>query len=167
MGLSKALFNDLSEGIKGPKNLITDVSGVKVGHVTIDDGKVHSGVTAIIPGTGNLFRDKLPAGSCVLNGFGKSVGLVQIDELGTLETPIVLTNTFAVGTAVNALTRKMLAQIRKLVILLVRSIQWLPNATMGMFQISELCELPNMMLIKRLRMLMKILPKERLELVVG
>lgn len=110
MGLSKNLFNDLSAGNKGQRNLITDVPGVKVGQVTVDDGKVHSGVTAIIPATGNLFREKLPAGTCVLNGFGKSVGLVQIDELGTLETPIVLTNTFAVGTAVNSLTRRMLAE---------------------------------------------------------
>ncbi|WP_268912901.1 P1 family peptidase [Lentilactobacillus sp. SPB1-3] len=110
MGLTKALFNDLSEGVKGSKNLITDVPGVQVGHVTVDDDKVHSGVTAVIPANGNLFRNKLPAGVCVLNGFGKSVGLVQIEELGTLETPIVLTNTFSVGTAVNALTKKMLAE---------------------------------------------------------
>ena len=87
MGLSVKLMNDLSDGVKGQRNLITDVAGVKVGQVTIDDGDVHSGVTAILSHPGNLFRHKVPAASCVLNGFGKSVGLVQIDELGTIETP--------------------------------------------------------------------------------
>ena len=110
MGFSVKLMNDVSDGVKGKRNLITDVAGVKVGQVTIDQDDVHSGVTAIVPHPGNVFRHKVPAASCVINGFGKSVGLVQIDELGTIETPIVLTNTFAVGTAINALTKQMLAQ---------------------------------------------------------
>lgn len=108
MGLSVPLQNDVSQRVKGKRNLITDVAGVKVGQKTVNIGKVHSGVTAIFPHIGNLFRQKVPAASYVINGFGKSVGLIQIDELGTIETPIVLTNTFAVGTAVNALTRRML-----------------------------------------------------------
>lgn len=110
MGLSVKLLNDVSDGVKGKRNLITDVAGVQVGQVTVDQGDVHSGVTAILPHPGNLFRHKVPAASCVINGFGKSVGLVQIDELGTIETPILLTNTFGVGTALNALTKQMLAQ---------------------------------------------------------
>ncbi|WP_367334088.1 P1 family peptidase [Lentilactobacillus sp.] len=108
MGLTVDLHNDVSQRVKGPRNLITDVSGVKVGQTTVDEGDVHSGVTTIFPHTGNLFRHKVPAAAYVINGFGKSVGLVQIDELGTLETPIVMTNTFGVGTAVNALTKWML-----------------------------------------------------------
>lgn len=110
MGLDKSLLNDISQAVKGHLNLITDVSGVRVGQVTIDDGDVHTGVTAILPHSGNLFREKVPAASYVINGFGKSVGLVQIDELGTIETPILLTNTFGVGTAINALTRRLLTE---------------------------------------------------------
>ncbi len=110
MGLSVKLFNDLSDGVKGKLNLITDVPGVKVGQTTINEGKIHTGVTTIFPHQGNLFRQKVPAGCQVINGFGKSVGLVQINELGTIETPIVLTNTFGVGTALNALTKHMLEE---------------------------------------------------------
>ena len=95
---------------KGRKNLITDVPGVKVGHVTLKDEKknIHTGVTAILPHGGNLFQEKVTAGSCVINGFGKSAGLLQIDELGTVETPILMTNTLSVGTALNALSKYML-----------------------------------------------------------
>lgn len=91
----------------GPRDLITDVPGVLVGQTTLHDSQraVHTGVTAVLPHGGNLFREKVVAGAAVINGFGKSVGLVQAEELGTLETPIVLTNTFAVGTALNALIR--------------------------------------------------------------
>lgn len=95
---------------RGEKNLITDVAGVKVGHVTLKDGNVNTGVTAILPHGGNLFRDKVMAGVSVINGFGKSVGLLQIEELGTIETPIILTNTLSTGTACEALTRYMLEQ---------------------------------------------------------
>ncbi|TQS70153.1 P1 family peptidase [Rhodobacteraceae bacterium] len=94
----------------GPRNAITDVAGVKVGHVTRQGAGVNTGVTAIVPQAGNLFAQKLTAAVDVVNGFGKSAGLVQIAELGTLETPILLSNTFAVGTCVNALVRHAVAQ---------------------------------------------------------
>lgn len=96
---------------KGKRNLITDVPGVKVGHVTLrdDEKDIHTGVTAILPHEGNLFKDKVAAGVSVINGFGKSVGLVQIEELGNIESPIIMTNTFSVGTALNASLRYMLA----------------------------------------------------------
>lgn len=85
---------------RGLWNAITDVPSVKVGHVTIDQHEttecaVKTGVTAIIPHDGNIFEQKLPAASFVLNGFGKTVGLIQVDELGLLESPIMLTNTFS------------------------------------------------------------------------
>ncbi len=97
---------------KGERNLITDVPGVKVGQTTIkDDSKdIHTGVTVIFPHSGNLFREKVAAGATVINGFGKSTGILQLEELGNIETPIVMTNTFAVGTALNALTKYMLKQ---------------------------------------------------------
>ncbi|HUH50041.1 MAG TPA: P1 family peptidase [Mycoplana sp.] len=93
----------------GEKNAITDVPGVRVGHHTIRDGDVNTGVTAILPHGGNLFRKKVLAASEVINGFGKSAGLVQVDELGTVETPILLTNTLSVGTCVTALVREAIA----------------------------------------------------------
>lgn len=92
----------------GKNNSIADVNGVKVGHSTLDDGEIKTGVTVILPHEGNIFKDKLIAASHVINGFGKTTGLVQIDELGTLETPIVLTNTLSVGSAHEALIRYML-----------------------------------------------------------
>lgn len=92
----------------GPLNLITDVSGVKVGHATICKGDVQTGVTAILPHDGNIFQEKLIAAAHVINGFGKSMGLIQINELGTIETPIILTNTLSIGTASNALIEYML-----------------------------------------------------------
>lgn len=94
----------------GPLNSITDVPGLGVGHVTISAGAVNTGVTAIVPQPGNLFQTKLTAAVEVINGFGKSVGLVQLAELGSLETPILLTNTFGVGTCGNALIRHALGQ---------------------------------------------------------
>ena len=81
----------------GPRDKITDVPGVAVGHCTVDTDRCHTGVTAILPCRENPFFHKLPAASFVLNGFGKSLGLVQIDELGQLESPILLTNTLNVG----------------------------------------------------------------------
>ncbi len=97
---------------KGKKNLITDVLGVKVGHVTLEDEEkdIHTGVTAILPHGGNLFQNKVAAGVSVINGFGKSAGLVQIEELGTIESPIVMTNTFSVGTALSASVKYMLKE---------------------------------------------------------
>jgi len=92
----------------GKNNSITDVKGVKVGHKTLNNGNIKTGVTAVVPHEGNIFKEKLIAACHVINGFGKSTGLVQIEELGTLETPIILTNTLSVGTAHEALVRYML-----------------------------------------------------------
>ena len=87
----------------GPLNAITDVAGIKVGQVTLVEGKdVRTGVTAILPHGGNVFQDKVPAGISVGNGYGKLTGVTQVRELGTLETPIVLTNTLSVPTAADA-----------------------------------------------------------------
>jgi D-aminopeptidase len=93
----------------GRRNSIADVPGVTVGHCTLDAGPVQTGVTVLMPHAGNPFTDKLPAAATVLNGFGKSVGLVQVDELGVLETPIALTNTFAVGAIAQAQIRQAVA----------------------------------------------------------
>lgn len=92
----------------GVLNAITDVAGVTVGHVTLSDGNMQTGVTAILPHQGDLFHDKLIASSHVINGFGKTMGTIQLAEIGTLETPIVLTNTLSVGTAANAVIDYML-----------------------------------------------------------
>jgi D-aminopeptidase len=89
----------------GEFNTIADVPGVEVGHRTLVDGKIRTGVTAIIPHRGNLYRQKPVAAVHVLNGFGKSAGLVQVEELGTIEAPILLTNTLSVGTCCTALVR--------------------------------------------------------------
>ncbi len=87
----------------GALDAITDVAGVRVGQVTLVEGDaVRTGVTAILPHPGNLFQQKVPAAVYVGNGFGKAAGFLQVRELGTIETPIVLTNTLAVGTAVQA-----------------------------------------------------------------
>lgn len=82
---------------KGIHNSITDVPGVKVGHTTIDNTQNKTGVTVILPCEDDIFRSKMVAACHVLNGFGKSLGLMQIQELGTLESPIALTNTLNVG----------------------------------------------------------------------
>ena len=108
MGVQKEFGFTLGRMAKGRRNLITDVPGVKVSQVSIHDGEIHTGVTAILPHTGDIFHDKCPAASHVINGFGKSTGLVQVDELGTIETPLILTNTLSVGTASTALVRYML-----------------------------------------------------------
>ena len=92
----------------GPRNSITDVPEVKVGHHTLNTGSVKTGVTAVLPHSGNLFRDKVMAACHVINGFGKTVGTVQIEELGTIETPIILTNTMSVGIACDGLVQYML-----------------------------------------------------------
>ncbi len=95
----------------GPLNAITDVTGVKVGQVTIVRGDhVHTGVTAVLPHGGNLFQDKVPAGFFVANAFGKFVGSTQIEELGEIETPILLTNTLNVAEGVAAAVEWTLAQ---------------------------------------------------------
>jgi D-aminopeptidase len=95
----------------GPLNALTDVAGVRVGHATLSAGdSVRTGVTAILPHAGNLFQDKVGGAVFVGNAFGKLAGSTQVDELGTIETPIVLTNTLAVGTAAEAVVAWTLAQ---------------------------------------------------------
>ncbi len=95
----------------GKWNAITDVAGVKVGQVTlVEADSIRTGVTAIIPHEGNVFQDKLPAAVFVGNGFGKSMGTTQIQELGNLETPIVLTNTLNAPKLADALIGYMLEQ---------------------------------------------------------
>lgn len=95
----------------GPLNAITDVPGVRVGQVTIREGEnVRTGVTAILPHGGNLFQEKVAAAVYVYNAFGKLVGSTQVQELGQLETPIVLTNTLSVWDAAAAVTDWMLEQ---------------------------------------------------------
>jgi D-aminopeptidase len=93
----------------GARNLISDVPGVTVGHCTLAQGDIQTGVTVIRPHQGNVYRAKVPAASVVLNGFGKSVELVQVAELGTLETPIALTNTFSVSAVATAQIRAAIA----------------------------------------------------------
>jgi D-aminopeptidase len=95
----------------GAWNAITDVPGVKVGHTTLVKGdSVHTGVTAILPNDGNIFQQKVPAAIFVGNGFGKLAGSTQVQELGTLETPVILTNTLAVGTAMQAVVEYTLRE---------------------------------------------------------
>lgn len=97
----------------GNWNAITDVQGVRVGHVTLIEGEdICTGVTAILPHDGSLFQEKVPAGIVVGNGFGKLLGSTQIDELGEIESPIVLTNTLSVPRAAEALIDWTLAQKR-------------------------------------------------------
>lgn len=95
----------------GPLNAITDVAGVRVGQVTVMEGAAtRTGVTAILPHGENPFTHRVPAGLFAMNGFGKMAGVTQVQELGELETPILLTNTLAVGRAMEALVDWTLAQ---------------------------------------------------------
>jgi D-aminopeptidase len=88
----------------GKYNSITDVEGVKVGHFTlIKKDNIRTGITAILPYDGNIFMNKVPAAVYVANGFGKLTGYTQVEELGEIETPIILTNTLSVPTAADAL----------------------------------------------------------------
>ena len=108
MGLTNESKINIGKLKKGNRNLITDVEGVKVGHVTLNNGEVKTGVTAVLPHGGNMFKEKVMASCSIINGFGKSAGLIQIEELGTIETPIIMTNTLSVGTATEGLIRYML-----------------------------------------------------------
>jgi D-aminopeptidase len=95
----------------GAHNAITDVAGVRVGHVTLIEGeRIRTGVTAIVPHGGNIFQDKLPAAVVVGNGFGKLMGSTQVQELGEIETPVLLTNTLAVAQVAEGVVRATLAQ---------------------------------------------------------
>jgi D-aminopeptidase len=104
-GQQRARDLGVTIGVLPPGNLnaITDVKGVKVGHITLIEGdSVRTGVTAILPHAGNIFQQKVPAAIYVGNGFGKLAGSTQVQELGNLETPIILTNTLNVATAMDA-----------------------------------------------------------------
>jgi D-aminopeptidase len=95
----------------GPLNAITDVAGVTVGHVTLAEGdRIRTGVTVVVPHPGNVFQEKVPGAVYVGNAFGKLAGSTQVDELGTIETPVVLTNTLAVGAAMEGLVQWTLEQ---------------------------------------------------------
>jgi D-aminopeptidase len=95
----------------GSHNAITDVAGLRVGHATLDVGdRVRTGVTVVVPHSGNLFQEKVPGAIFVGNAFGKLAGSTQVDELGTIETPIALTNTLSVAAAVEGLVRWTLGQ---------------------------------------------------------
>ncbi len=104
-GLRFGIFNT------GELNAITDVPGVRVGHITLIEGSdIRTGVTAILPHSENLFQQKVPAAIHIANGFGKLAGYSQVKELGLLETPIILTNTLSVGAGINAVVKYTLAQ---------------------------------------------------------
>lgn len=95
----------------GNFNAITDVKGVKVGHTTIIKGdSIRTGVTAVLPFDGNIFQNKVPAAIFIGNGFGKLAGISQVEELGNIETPIILTNTLNVSTAMDVVIGYTLAQ---------------------------------------------------------
>lgn len=109
-GISQQRARDLGIEIgvipTGKLNAITDVPGVKVGHTTLVKGdSIRTGVTAILPHGGNVFQKKVPAAVYIGNGFGKLAGSTQVNELGNIETPIILTNTLGVPTAMNAVIR--------------------------------------------------------------
>jgi len=112
-GRPRARDLGIAPGVFPPGSLdaITDVPGVAVGHVTrIEGDRVRTGVTAIVPHPGNVFQEKVAGAVFVGNAFGKLAGSTQVDELGTIETPIVLTNTLSVGTAVEAVVRDTLGR---------------------------------------------------------
>ncbi len=95
----------------GALNAITDVPGLRIGHVTLIEGDgIRTGVTAIHPHAGSVFREKVPAGVCTINGYGKATGFEQIRERGVIETPILLTNTLNVGRVADALIGWMLRE---------------------------------------------------------
>lgn len=105
LGLAPGVFSP------GPLNAITDVAGVTVGHATLVVGdNVRTGVTVVVPHAGNVFQDKVAGAVFVGNAFGKLAGSTQVDELGTIETPIALTNTLGVGAAMDGLIRWTLDQ---------------------------------------------------------
>ncbi len=105
MGIAPGVFEP------GSRNAITDVAGVSVGHATLIQGdNIRTGVTVVVPHQGNLFQDKVPGAVFVGNAFGKLAGSTQVDELGTIETPIALTNTLGVGAVMEGLVRWTLDQ---------------------------------------------------------
>lgn len=103
----------IGSGMPGKNNDITDIPGVTAGHKTIVDGKHRTGVTVVLPCEGNIFLRKPVAAAYALNGFGKTMGTIQLDELGVLETPIALTNTLNVGKVADALVTYTIEQCRQ------------------------------------------------------
>lgn len=106
-------FDGLKIGVltKGRYNAITDISGVRVGHTTLVVGdSVRTGVTAVLPHGKNIYQNKVPAAIYIGNGYGKLSGISQVEELGNLESPIVLTNTLSVPVAMNAVITHSLQQ---------------------------------------------------------
>ncbi len=103
----------IGEYPRGARNQITDVAGVAVGHWTYHSDTQHTGVTVIVPHAENIYRKKPVAAGYVLNGYGKTAGLMQVDELGYLETPIALTGTLNVGLVQDALVEYTLQQCEK------------------------------------------------------
>ena len=97
----------------GPLNKITDVEGVLVGHSTIKTDKYNTGCTVIVPTWNNIFEKKLVAATFVHNGYGKTAGTIQVDELGTLETPIALTNTLNVGLVADSVIEHMVDRCKR------------------------------------------------------
>lgn len=104
----------IGEFPKGKLNKITDVKGIRVGHCTIDTEENKTGVTVILPTEGNIYAEKFIAANYVLNGFGKTTGLMQIDELGTLESIIALTNTLNVGIVHDAVVEYTLKERKRI-----------------------------------------------------
>lgn len=103
----------IGKGKTGEHNKITDVPGVKVGHYTLKSETHNTGVTAILPINGNVFTNKVMAATHTINGFGKSMGLMMIDEMGYIETPIILTSTLNVGKAADGLISYMIKECEK------------------------------------------------------
>ena len=101
----RVIIGNLKTGLR---NTICDVDGVLVGHYTIKNEVNKTGITCILPHQGNLFKEKVVASTYTYNGFGKSVGLLQIEELGSIETPILLTNTLSVGKVTDGLISYMI-----------------------------------------------------------
>lgn len=100
---------ELGVHARGPRNAITDVPGVRVGHSTVHTDRLHTGVTAVVPDALGASRRSLPAGVAVGNGYGKLIGSTQLEELGCIETPILLTSTLSVYRVADALLGHMLA----------------------------------------------------------
>ncbi|MCP3742413.1 P1 family peptidase [Rossellomorea sp. BNER] len=104
---------------RGQNNCLVDIEGIKIGHVTLEkwiseEEKIQTGVTAILPHGGNLYREKVMAASFVINGYGKTTGLIQIEELGEIESPIMLTNTFSVGNVWQGTLQYMMNQTEEI-----------------------------------------------------
>lgn len=106
--MNKKRIIKIGEMNTGTNNNICDVPGVLVGHSTLDVGSIHTGITAILPHNGNMFREKVVSACYSYNGYGKSMGLIQIEEMGTIETPILLTNTLSIGKVSDGLISYML-----------------------------------------------------------